>query len=74
MLFVFKRRRHEMGLSQQDLANRAGLSLQTINQIERGRHRPRPRTLVTLAQALDWTPGELLDGLDADDAARAAAQ
>ena len=46
------RRRIAAGLSQKDLAERAGVSVETLSRIERGRHRPQPATLEKLEQVL----------------------
>src|SRR3989338_6148992 len=54
-------RRHR-DLSQQELANRSGVTQAIISRLERhGRDVP-VRTLCRLAAALDVTPGTLLDG------------
>ena len=46
--------RHAAGLTQHDLAAKAGISIRTIGNLERGEvHRPRPSTVRHLAQALD---------------------
>jgi predicted ATPase/DNA-binding XRE family transcriptional regulator len=46
--------RKEAGLTQQELAQRAGLSLNAVNALERGvRKHPYPHTVKTLADALD---------------------
>jgi ribosome-binding protein aMBF1 (putative translation factor) len=46
------RRRVAAGLSQKDLAEQAGVSVETLSRIERGRHRPQPATLEKLEQVL----------------------
>jgi transcriptional regulator with XRE-family HTH domain len=52
--------REAAGLSQQELAFRAGLSVSVVCQIEQGRKKdPKLSTLVALALALDRTIGEL---------------
>lgn len=56
--------RHEVGLTQQELAAKAGLSVAALRDIEQCRRRwPRPRTLAALSDAL---------GLDGEDAASLA--
>jgi predicted ATPase/transcriptional regulator with XRE-family HTH domain len=51
---VLQRLRRAAGLSQEELAERAGLSARGISDLERGvRHAPRPATLRLLADALD---------------------
>ncbi len=46
-------------LSQRDLAEKAGVSVDTISRIERGLHHPRLCTIRWLAAALDVWPGEI---------------
>jgi tetratricopeptide (TPR) repeat protein/transcriptional regulator with XRE-family HTH domain len=51
--------RRTAGLSQEELAERAGLSVEAISAIERGaRRRPHPRTLRALASALGLPAGD----------------
>ncbi|MBV9233445.1 MAG: helix-turn-helix transcriptional regulator [Candidatus Eremiobacteraeota bacterium] len=51
--------RHRAGITQQDLAERANLSVEAISTLERGeRRRPRPRTVASLALALHLAPDE----------------
>ena len=47
-------------MSQDDLAEKAGVGLNTVNRLERNRTEPRPSTLRKLAEALDVDPGELV--------------
>ncbi len=47
-------------LSQRDLAVKAGLSLATINRVEKGLHKPSPKTIRKLALALNTSPETLL--------------
>jgi transcriptional regulator with XRE-family HTH domain len=47
-----RRMRREKGLSQQELADLAGIGQDSISAIETGRHEPHPRTLRKLANAL----------------------
>ncbi|HWE64519.1 MAG TPA: helix-turn-helix domain-containing protein, partial [Chloroflexota bacterium] len=54
---LLRRSRLEAGLSQEALAERAGLSVRAISDLERGVKRwPRPETLQLLAVALNLTP------------------
>jgi len=53
--------RQRKALSQQDLAQRAGVGEATISRIEQGRVRPRPSTLRKLAAALGVAPEELTE-------------
>jgi len=54
-------------LSQEELADRAGLSRQTISRIETGRNRPGARSQALLAAALGVTVGQLYEGPPRDD-------
>ena len=52
--------RLERGLTQEELAQRAGVSKDTLSKAERDVRRLWPRTVYRLAQALGVQPGELL--------------
>jgi transcriptional regulator with XRE-family HTH domain len=52
--------RHQTGLSQSRLAQRAGLSPSHLGNLERGRRQPRLPTLLALADALGVPPSQLL--------------
>ncbi len=52
--------RRQLGLSQEDLARKAGIDVKTLRSIESGRRKPRPSTVRQLAAALD------LNGADRD--------
>ncbi|HEX3269332.1 MAG TPA: helix-turn-helix domain-containing protein, partial [Ktedonobacterales bacterium] len=55
----FRDARRNVGLTQDELAERAGVSVDTISNIERGvAHIPHPKTLHLLAKALCLTPQE----------------
>lgn len=54
------------GLSQAQLADRAGLSRSTVSRIETGAETPNLRTVRQLARALSW-PADDLFALDHDD-------
>lgn len=56
-----KELRTKKSLSQEDLAEKAGLSLRTIQRIENGESSPRGDTLKRLAIALKVSPDELID-------------
>jgi ribosome-binding protein aMBF1 (putative translation factor) len=45
-------RRAELGMSQAELARRAGTTASAISRMERGQHRTRPETLKKVAEAL----------------------
>src|SRR5262245_31590975 len=56
--------REQAGLSQQELATKAGLSLSVEFQIEQGKKRdPKLSTLLALAEALGKEAGQLVDEL-----------
>ena len=52
--------RKERGWLQQELADRAGVSMQTVSNLETGRHVPGIATLSKIAGALGVGLGELL--------------
>jgi len=55
--------RAECGLSQRELAERSGLPLKTVWNIENSRTRPTARTLLALAIGLDCTVDEVLEAV-----------
>jgi transcriptional regulator with XRE-family HTH domain len=59
---VYLRKRAD--LSQEQLADLAGLHRTEVGMLERGVRLARIDTLIKLAGGLEVTPGELLDGLD----------
>ena len=62
-----RRLRREHGLSQEQLANRAAISLTTVARLERqSRASCRGRTLARLAAALDEQPGAISPASPAD--------
>jgi SOS-response transcriptional repressor LexA len=60
-----RNRRKELGLSQIELAKKAGLSQTTISDIERGRN-DGSRDIVDLARALQCSPEHLVNGAPID--------
>lgn len=56
--------RHERGLTQSDVAERAGVSVKYVSQIERGSRNPTVGVLIQLSRALDVTPERLVADLD----------
>lgn len=56
--------RLSLGLSQQQLASRCGLSRTEISLFERRARSPRLEMIVALSRALEMEPGELLHGID----------
>lgn len=57
---VVTRLRDELGLTQEELAFRAGLGTNTIQKYEAGEREPRAKALLQLAGALKTTTDELL--------------
>ena len=53
-----------LGVSQRELARRAGISEPSVSMFERGLTQPEPPTLAALAKALGVTPADLLLPLD----------
>ncbi len=63
-----RQRRHQLGLTQQQVSERGAVSLPSVQNVERGQpHTYRDRTLIGLARALDWkldAASRILDGAD----------
>ena len=55
-----RRRRKGLGLTLEQLAERAGMSANYLGSVERGTVNPSVSTIVALAQGLGVAPGELL--------------
>ena len=55
-----RRARERALLTQEELADRAGLAIPTISRIENGRVEPHFRTIRKLAKALDVDPRDLV--------------
>ena len=55
-----KREREQALLTQQELADRAGIGLNTLNRIERDHAEPHFRTIRKLAKALGVDPATLI--------------
>lgn len=51
------------GMTQRDLADRAGTTHAAISHIEAGKRQPRPSMILKLAEALGVKPEELLRGI-----------
>ncbi len=62
---VIRRRRKKLGLSQEELAGRAGLHRTYVSLIERGIRNPTLVTMVMLADGLRTTLGALVKELEA---------
>jgi transcriptional regulator with XRE-family HTH domain len=57
-----KRLRDERALTQEELADKAGLTVAALSRIERNNAEPRPTTRRKLAEALGVDPSELIGG------------
>lgn len=60
-----RRIRHEAGISQEELADRANLHRTYISSIERGERNVSVENIFAIAQALDVPPAELLEDISA---------
>ncbi|AYD00001.1 helix-turn-helix transcriptional regulator [Neorhizobium sp. NCHU2750] len=58
--YFFKEWRKHRGLTQEDLAERVGVSTSSISQLERGLQGFTDSTLEAIAEALSCKPGDLL--------------
>jgi transcriptional regulator with XRE-family HTH domain len=56
-------RRHELGLSQEGLADKAELHWTFVGQVERGQRNLSLHNLLKLASALEIDPARLVEGL-----------
>ncbi|KQY55823.1 XRE family transcriptional regulator [Aeromicrobium sp. Root495] len=56
-------RRHELGLSQEKLAERSQLHWSYIGQVERGQTNLTLHNIVLVALALEIDPGQLVEGI-----------
>lgn len=65
-----RERRVELGLSQEQVAQRAGLHLTFVSRVERSEREMRVTNLVRLAAALEIDPSALVVGLTAPEAQR----
>ena len=71
--------RERLGLTQEDFATRAGMSLKTVQRIEGGRAKPRAVTLNLIDRIApdafpDWAPGRARQIMDGSAGAPATAQ
>jgi len=57
-------RRQELGLSQEKLADAAGIHWTFVGQVERGRRNLTLHNILKLARGLEVDPAELIRGLD----------
>jgi len=58
--FAIQKRRREMGISQEEAANRAGIHRTYFADVERGARNVGFRNVVAIARGLDITPSDLL--------------
>jgi transcriptional regulator with XRE-family HTH domain len=64
---ALRRLRLERGLSQDDLSRRVPqVSSSTLKAMDRGTHLPNARTMIHVARALNVSPAELLEGMEAE--------
>lgn len=68
-----RRLRRERGLTQQELADAAGMTQHTVSELELGRQEPRPSTLKKLARGLGVEVPELF-GVEPGESPKARAQ
>lgn len=61
---VVRRRRREIGVSQEKLAEKADLHRTYVSQIERGLKSPSLKALVAVARALNTRPSQLLGEME----------
>lgn len=64
---VLRERRKELGLTQEELAHRAGVSMRYISLIEGCKHYPTLQTIHGLAKSLDISMGQFLSAVEADE-------
>ena len=55
-----RRRRQELGLSQEQVAHDAGITLRYMGMVERGQQNPSLDVMVRIAAALSMKPADLL--------------
>jgi transcriptional regulator with XRE-family HTH domain len=58
-----RRRRTELGLTQEDFANASGLHRTYVSGIERGERNPTLDIIFQIARALRCAPGDLMPGV-----------
>lgn len=63
---VIKMHRQRMGISQEELAHRAGVDRTFVSRLERGVRQPTITTLIQLAKALDVTAAELVGEIESE--------
>lgn len=63
---LLRERRTARGLTQEELAFGAGMSVPYLSDLERGHWNPSLAMIVDLAKALELRPAELLEGLEVE--------
>lgn len=58
-----RKRRHALGLSREEVAERSGLHWTYVGSVERGERNISLKAICQLADALEINPGKLTDGL-----------
>jgi transcriptional regulator with XRE-family HTH domain len=61
---AIRKRRTQIGCSQQAVAERADLHLTYINEVENGKRNPTLLSMLAIARALQTTPSSLLRGIE----------
>jgi DNA-binding XRE family transcriptional regulator len=64
---VIKEQREKLVMSQADLARKAGLTRQTISNLEAGRYDPSYRTLRVLSRTFEIPLGTMLSMMEGED-------
>ncbi|REF72486.1 MULTISPECIES: helix-turn-helix domain-containing protein [Paracoccus] len=64
---VLRRHRKDRGLSQEELAFRAGLSMRYVSLLESGKHQPSLATMKALADALETNLTAMIAEAEGDD-------
>jgi transcriptional regulator with XRE-family HTH domain len=64
-MLTLREARQQRHLSQQALADRAGVARVTVSQIELGKSGPRPHVARRLAEALEMQPSEIVEFAEA---------
>lgn len=62
--FVVRRRRTELGLTQEELAHRAGVSMRYISLLETQKHQPTLDTIRGLSEGLETTMTALVSEIE----------
>ncbi len=61
---AIKRHRQRVGISQEELAHRAGVDRTFVSRLERGIRQPTITTLIQLANALEMSAAELVGEIE----------